>query len=127
MSQSVRAGDELIPYYTTHWKWGSLLLVLLFCASWGFYFYVRVRYTIPRNYVWYSWTIFGFEILASSNMFVHCLYMLKIRKYHQGEAPCCRAQHVWCIHSQDPATLLLGASVKGVDIQQTWTMMCSER
>ena len=86
---SVRAGDELIPYYTTHWKWGSLLLVLLFCASWGFYFYIRVRYTIPRNYVWYSWTIFGFEILASSNMFVHCLYMLRIRRYHQGEAPCC--------------------------------------
>lgn len=80
------AGDDLLPYYTTHWKWWSILMVLLFCASWGFYFYVRIRFTIPRNYVWYSWTIFGFEILASSNMFIHCLYMLRVRKYHQGEA-----------------------------------------
>lgn len=60
--------------------------MLFFVSAWGFYFYVRVRYTIPRNYVWYSWTIFGFELLASSNMFIHCLYMLRVRKYHQGKS-----------------------------------------
>lgn len=82
-SGSSVSGDDRLPYYTTHWKWWSILLVLFFIAAWGFYFYVRVRYTIPRHYVWYSWTIFGFELLASSNMFIHCLYMLRVRKYHQ--------------------------------------------
>lgn len=49
-----------------------------------YYFYVRIRYTIPMNYVGYSIFILVFEIIGSSNSILQGLYLLRRKEYHYG-------------------------------------------
>lgn len=45
---------------------------------------MRIRYTIPMNYVGYSIFILVFEIIGSSNSILQGLYLLRRKEYHYG-------------------------------------------
>lgn len=51
------------------------------------YFYVRIWYTIPKNYVGYSIFILVFEMVGSSNTVLQGLYLLRRKEYHYGAMP----------------------------------------
>ena len=45
---------------------------------------MRIRYTIPKNYVGYSIFILVFEMVGSSNSVLQGLYLLRRKEYHYG-------------------------------------------
>lgn len=63
----------------TAWCWSGCLVYLLFMASWVFYFYVRIRYTLTGGVFPYAVTILVFEFISCSSMVVHGLSLLRQR------------------------------------------------
>jgi hypothetical protein len=57
---------------------------MMYFGAQVFYFYVRIRYTFPSNYVGYSIFILVFEAIGSSNTVLQGLYLLRRKEYHYG-------------------------------------------